>query len=90
MKFRVAIPPNVASSLRHLHPAVKAKIKEALRLIEDDPHVGKPLKGKLAGLMSFRATHYRIVYRIAREGRRIEVVDIGPRKTIYEKIFGFS
>lgn len=40
--------------------------------------------------MSFRATHYRIVYRIARGGRRIDVVDIGPRKTIYEKIFGFS
>ncbi|MFH0800326.1 MAG: type II toxin-antitoxin system RelE/ParE family toxin [Pseudomonadota bacterium] len=87
MKYRVLIPPTVAATVRHLHPALKQKIKEAMRLIEGNPFTGKPLRGKLLGLMSFRATHYRIVYRIVPQGRRIEVIDIGPRKAIYEKLF---
>ena len=90
MKYRVAIPPRVENALRHLHPAMKGKIKDALRMIEHDPSAGRPLRGKLAGLMSFRATHYRIIYRVARESRRIEAVDIGPKKSIYGKGFGFD
>lgn len=90
MTFRVFMPPLVEDSLRHLHLALKKKIKEALKLIEDDPYLGKPLKGKLTGLDSFRATHYRIVYRIVLENHRIEIVDIGSRKSIYEKIFNWK
>lgn len=90
MKYRVSIPPNVESTVRHLHPAVKGKIREALRTIEENPYAGKGLKGKLTGLMSLKAVHYRIVYRIAHGTRRIEVVDIGPRSTIYERILGFK
>ncbi len=90
MAFRVFIPPLVEGSLRHLHPGLKKKIKEALKLIEDDPYIGKPLKGKLTGMNSFRATHYRIVYRIVLENHRIEIADIGPRKSIYEKIFNWK
>ena len=87
MIFHVSIPPLAEASLQHLHTQLKQKIKAALTLIEENPYLGKPLRGKLAGLMSFRATHYRIVYRVALQRRRIEVVDIGPRKTIYEKLF---
>lgn len=87
MTYFLAIPPTVELSLKNLHPGLKAKIKEALKAIQKNPHFGKPLKGKLVGLMSFRATHYRIVYRLAFQERRIEIVDIGPRKSIYEKLF---
>lgn len=80
----------VGRSLRHLHPQLKGKIRAALDMIEEDPYLGKTLQGRLAGLRSFRATHYRIVYRVILQGRRIEVVDIGPRKTIYERIFNWK
>lgn len=90
MKWRASIPPNVVANLAHLHPLLKRKIKEVLRLIEDNPHAGKPLRGKLLGFMSFRATRYRIVSRIAPEKFLIEVIDIGPRKSIYEKLPGFA
>lgn len=90
MKYRVLIPPEVAASVTHLPPVLKRKIKEALRSIGEDPYIGKSLRGELAGLMSFRATHYRIVYRMVPSERRIEVVDIGPRNMIYERLFGFK
>ena len=89
-KFSVVIPPSVESSLKHLHPGLKQKIKLALGLIETNPHIGKPLQGKLFGLLSFRATHYRIVYRVVLKNNHIEVVDIGPRKIIYEKLFNWK
>ena len=87
MKFRVSIPPMVEASLKNLHPELKNKIKEALLAIEKEPYMGKPLQGKLSGLRSFRAMHYRIVYQIVLQNRSIEVIDIGPRKAIYERIF---
>ncbi len=90
MKCSVVLPPSVEASLKHLHPALKQKIKAALKTIEEEPYIGKPLQGKLTGLMSFRATHYRIVYQILAGKRKIEVVDIGPRKGIYEKLFNWK
>lgn len=89
MNLRISIPPLVAASLKHLHPALKRKIKEALHTIGENPYLGKSLQGNLAGLRSFRATHYRIVYQIASHERLIQIVDIGPRKTIYERLFNW-
>lgn len=90
MKYSVVLPPAVEASLKHLHPALKQKIKEALKTIEEAPYLGKPLQGKLAGLVSFRATHYRIVYQVLLSDRKIEIVDIGPRRGIYEKLFNWK
>ncbi|MBI2091672.1 MAG: type II toxin-antitoxin system RelE/ParE family toxin [Deltaproteobacteria bacterium] len=90
MSYHLVIPPLIAKSLTHLHPVLKGKIRDALKSIEENPYLGKPLQGKLSGLMSFRATYYRIIYRIVLQEKRIEAIDIGPRKTIYEKIFNWK
>lgn len=49
-----------------------------------DPHAGKALQGELAGLRSLRLGGHRIVYR-AGSARVIDIVAVGPRKTIYEQ-----
>jgi len=90
MKYSVLLPLCVEASLKQLHPALKQKIKAALKAIEEEPYLGKPLQGKLTGLMSFRATHYRVVYQVLSSKHKIEVVDIGPRKNIYEKLFNWK
>lgn len=51
---------------------------EALRV---DPELGDELIGELRGLRRLRVGRLRIVYRS--EARRIQVVAIGPRATIY-------
>lgn len=90
IRYRVVIPPQIELSVRHIHPVLKKKIKEGLGLLEEEPYSGKPLQGRLLGLMSFRVTYYRIVYIINLQKKLIEVVDIGPRKTIYEKLFNWK
>lgn len=78
---RLKLPDDVASLIRGLHPDLKRKIRSALDDVLADPSVGKSLRDELAGLRSCRVARFRIIYRVA--GTLIEVVAIGPRRTIY-------
>ena len=73
----------MASLIRGLHPDLKRKIRSALDDVLADPRVGKALRDELAGLRSCRVARFRIVYRVV--ATTIEVVAIGPRRTIYEE-----
>jgi mRNA interferase RelE/StbE len=85
-KCRVQIPPSLSKSLRHLHPELKAKLKNALKTLEVDPFLGKPLKEKLTGLYSYRVTHYRIIYEIRQKEVVVAVIEIAERKIVYEEV----
>ena len=80
------VPGEVARLLRGLHPTLKAKVRAALQAIRDAPDSGKLLKEELAGLRSYRVGRFRVVYRLA-EHRTVEVVAVGPRKSIYEETY---
>lgn len=84
--YRLRVPDEVAGLIRHLHPQVKRKVKSALKLILSEPHAGRILKEDLKGLLSYGVGRIRIVYRIGPK-RTIELITIGPRKTIYEETY---
>ena len=86
MKYKLLIPPFVEKTLAHLPPNLKKKIRFALEEIQEDPYLGKPLKDELRGLWSFRVSRYRIVYRIHANRIEVQVIDIGSRNIIYERI----
>jgi mRNA interferase RelE/StbE len=71
--------------VRTLHPDIKRKIKAALQTVLNDPLSGKTLKDELEGLKSFKVGKFRVVYKTATDKGIIEIVAIGPRKTIYEE-----
>jgi mRNA interferase RelE/StbE len=76
----------MADFLRSLHPEIKRKIKAGLDLIASDPAAGQSLRDELRGLKSFKIGRFRIIYRVASK-RIIEIVAIGPRRTIYEETY---
>ena len=80
---RLKVPDQVARLIQGLHPDLKRRVRSALDDMLADPEVGKALRDELAGLRSCRVGRVRIVYRAA--GTVIEVVAIGPRRTIYEE-----
>jgi mRNA interferase RelE/StbE len=80
---RLKVPDDVAALIRGLHPDLKRKVRSALAYIVDDPALGKVLREELASLRSYRVGRFRIVYRVA--GTAIEIVAVGPRRTIYEE-----
>lgn len=88
-KYSVRIPPAVASFVRHLHPNIKRRIRAALKELESDPHLGKPLKEDLQDLWSYRVSYYRIVYRIKREQITIEIIEIAERNIVYQRVLEY-
>ena len=85
--YKLMLPDETAGLIRNLHPHLKKKIKAALQAIISDPFVGKALKDELKGLLSFRVSSFRIVYRVAPKRHIIEIMTIGPRKHLYEETF---
>ncbi len=82
--YRLRVPGRLEELVRGLHPGLRRKVRAALDLIRTDPAAGKALRDALAGLRSLRVGRFRIVYRVA-PGRVIELVTIGPRRTIYQE-----
>jgi mRNA interferase RelE/StbE len=78
------VPTSVRNLIRGLHPTLKRKIRAALADILQDPTCGKALEHELKGYWSLRIGRHRIIYRPDRLG--IELVAIGPRRTIYEDL----
>ena len=86
-KYKYRLPDDIVTLVRKLHPTLKANVRQALRLIGQNPYAGKQLKEELAHLRSYRVKKYRIIYRILDENNILEIVAIGPRKSIYEETF---
>ena len=84
--YRLRIPHFLVKFIRGLHPELKRKIKESLKIITKEPDSGKPLKDELEGLRSIRVSRFRIIYRIE-SARVIQIVAIGPRTSIYEATY---
>ncbi|MFZ5762077.1 MAG: type II toxin-antitoxin system RelE family toxin [Thermodesulfobacteriota bacterium] len=82
----IRMPEEVAALVRGLHPELKKRFKAAFAMLVEAPHCGKMLREELAGLRSLRVKDMRIVYRVSGKGV-IEIVALGPRKTIYEETF---
>ena len=86
MRYGLAITAEVTESIRILPPLIKRQIRGGLESIQEDPHLGKPLQDDLHGLWSYRVSRYRIVYLIHEHHIEVEVIDLGPRSIIYERV----
>jgi mRNA interferase RelE/StbE len=82
---RLKMSDETAELVRTLHPDIKRKIKAALQAILNDHQTGKGLRDELEGLQSFKVGKFRVIYKTATDKGNIEIVAIGPRKTIYEE-----
>jgi mRNA interferase RelE/StbE len=68
--------------IKGLHPEIKRRVRCALKMILCDPDIGKPLKDEPKKLHSYMVGRFRIIYKLSSRGN-VEIVAIGPRRTIY-------
>lgn len=85
LKRKLNVPEDTAALIRNLHPEIKRRLKQGLAEIMENPGCGKTLRDKLEGLMSLRVGRFRLIYRKREE--IIEVIALGPRKSIYEETY---
>jgi mRNA interferase RelE/StbE len=84
--YKLRVSGETAEFIRGLHPEIKRKVKAALDIITSDPSMGKSLRMELRGLRSYKVGRFRIIYRNPSK-RIIEIVAVGPRKTIYQETY---
>lgn len=84
--YRARYTPEAALRIRKLHPEVKCAIKEGIGEILASPLADHPLQFELSGLRSYRIRTYRIIYRLNEEEAYLEILLIGPRRTVYEEL----
>ena len=80
------VPDEIVALIRGCHPKLKRKIRAGLRQIVTEPESDKSLKDELEGLKSYRISRFQIIYRISSK-QIIDMVAVGPRKTIYEETY---
>ncbi len=90
MKYKLSIPPALEKDIAILPPSLKSQIRSALDILQEDPRIGKPLREELHGFWTYRVNRYRIVYRIVHHRIEVEVIDLGPRAVIYERILALA
>jgi mRNA-degrading endonuclease RelE of RelBE toxin-antitoxin system len=85
MSFEIVYKPVVVKQLKMLPVVEQKKVLQKLLYLQENPFMGKQLKGELAGLRSLRAWPYRIIYELL--GQKITVVSVAHRRDVY-KAFG--
>jgi mRNA interferase RelE/StbE len=70
--------------LKKLDKKEKERLGKKLKELMNNPELGKPLTGKLAGLWSLRTGNYRALYQIKNNELLIFVLKIGHRKNVYD------
>ena len=84
--YRARYTPEVAGRIRKLHPEIKRDIREGIRVLLSSPFAGHALQFDLSGYRSYRVRTYRIVYQINPDESTLDVVFVGPRRTVYEEL----
>jgi len=86
LRYQPRIPPAVAERIRQLPPDLKRGVREAIRAIADEPSSGERLERELDGCLKYKVRRFRIVYRIDRAAKIVQVLAVGHRRTIYEEV----
>ncbi|MQY53026.1 MAG: type II toxin-antitoxin system RelE/ParE family toxin [Firmicutes bacterium] len=83
MVCKIEFLPIAARQYRKLPVRVKSRILVELETIGENPYLGKRLKGEYEGKMSYRVGGYRIVYKILKSKKVVEIHKIGHRREVY-------
>jgi mRNA-degrading endonuclease RelE of RelBE toxin-antitoxin system len=81
--YAVLLSRQAEKFYKKLEKNVKARVREALLTLENQPYAGKQLHGELKNNYSMRVGKSRIIYTVSEKDKTIYIIAIGPRKTIY-------
>ena len=86
MRWRARFTPEAASVVRTMHPEIKRRVREGLRMLVENPLLGHELRFELSGFRSFRIGGYRVIYQVNDAERTIDVFHAGRRRDVYEDL----
>jgi len=84
MKYNLILSHKFDKEFSLLEKKLQDRVVEGLKEIKENPYQGKPLKGKLKGVLSWRVGKYRILYQIQGNKLLIIVINVELRKHVYD------
>ena len=84
MTYAVLLSHQAEKFYKKLKKNIRARVREALTILESQPYAGKRLHGELRQNYSMRVGKLRIIYTVSEKDKTIYIIAIGPRKTIYQ------
>lgn len=81
-KFRLEFAPRFGRKLRGLDQQTQIRILRETQILKENPHAGKPLKGRWEGTYSLRVGDYRIIYLFSED--KVILLTVGHRKAVYD------
>lgn len=82
--YFVYISKSVRKSLLCVPPPWLQRVERAIDTLSTDPHIGEKMAGKLAGCSKIRVWPYRIIYRLDKKRKVVEILEVGHRQGIYK------
>ncbi|MBP9686629.1 MAG: type II toxin-antitoxin system RelE/ParE family toxin [Candidatus Doudnabacteria bacterium] len=83
MEYKIEIPKRVQKELEKLPRRYQEVIVTKLRVLTNNPFLGKRLQGEFEGLYSLRAWPYRIIYEVRQRQLIILLLKVAHRKDAY-------
>lgn len=83
MNYNLILSHKFDKEFSRLDKKLQDRVIEGLKEIKEKPYDGKPLKGKLKEMLSWRVGKYRILYQIHGDKLLIIVINVEPRKHVY-------
>ena len=81
--YKLRISSKAQSEIRKISHAHQRAIILALKEIKEDPFLGKPLMRELTGRFSYRVGVYRIIYKVNRKDKSVDILTAGHRAVVY-------
>lgn len=82
-KFKIEFTPRFRRKFKALNRLTQVRILREIKLLENNPYLGKQLRGIWSGIYSLRIGNYRVLYQVSED--KVFLLTLGPRKTIYRK-----
>ncbi len=84
MKYNLLLSHKFDRDFSRLEKTLQDRVVWGLRDLNEAPHAGKQLKGKLKELWSWRVGKYRILYQIQEEKLLVFAISVRHRKHVYD------
>lgn len=81
--FKIQIYPEAEKEIKKIKKLYQDSIIEALKELQDDPLIGKPLTRELINHFAYKIGPYRLIYKIDSIGKTVKIISAGHRSVVY-------
>ncbi len=82
--YKIKLAARAKKELKYISTLHKQALTSVFEELKDGPFLGKPLARELTGRFSYRVSNYRVIYKINKKEKIIQVITAGHRSKVYK------